>query len=255
MPLRRLPTPTEPFLLVTTTREPFQPVRLYYEIPSQSFATKRLSRLSCVVEDRADRCWQWQYKAEAQPLKFFAGYDAVPPELQPIVLGRLRFPKAGGMLIELNSFSRAIEAARFFGRVLGPRAVLRRGRVVNRCFAASDGHPDELMRELDRDVTVIDPSVSERELEEDLKGVTSQSELERVAQARMQKRLDSKEDVPPVEDFPLAPEEETPKFDHLAMTLQLRMVRAMEHWRGQPRTLTEIIVDLVNNGQSGGAAR
>jgi hypothetical protein len=66
--------------------------------------------------------------------------------------------------------------------------------------------------------------------------------------------LAGKEDVPLVEDFPLVPEEETPKFDHLAMTLQLRMVRAMEHWRGQPRTLTEIIVDLVNKGQLGGAA-
>lgn len=248
MSLPRSPAPKEKLLLVTTTREPFQPVRLYYEIPSSAFVTERMRRLKCVVEDRENRCWQWQYKAEAQPLKFFVGYEAVPPEIQPIVLGRLRFPKAGGMTIELNSFSRAIEAARFFAPILGPRIVLRRGRVVNRCFAASDGHPDDLMRELDRNVTVIDPAVSEREFEEDLKGVTSRSELERVAQIRMQKRLESKEDVPLVEDFPLVPEEETPKFDHLAMTLQLRMVRAMEHWRGQPRTLTEIIVDLVSKG-------
>jgi hypothetical protein len=67
-----------------------------------------------------------QFKAEAQPLTFFAGHDAVPPELQPIVLDRLRFPKAGGMIIELNSLLRAIEAARFLGPILGPRIVLRR---------------------------------------------------------------------------------------------------------------------------------
>jgi hypothetical protein len=41
--------------------------------------------------------------------------------------------------------------------------------------------------------------------------------------------LAGKEDVPLVEDFPLVPEEETPKFDHPAMTLQLRMVRAIIH--------------------------
>ena len=36
-----------------------------------------------------------------------------------------------------------------------------------------------------------------------------------------------------VEDFPLAPEEETPDFQHLANTLKFRFIRAVEHWRGQ----------------------
>lgn len=53
-------------------------------------------------------------------------------------------------------------------------------------------------------------------------------------------------DVPIIEDFPLAPEEETPDFRHLTFTLQLRLIRAMEHWRGNvDLTLTALIVRMV----------
>ena len=57
-----------------------------------------------------------------------------------------------------------------------------------------------------------------------------------------------------VEDFPLAPEEETPNFEHLANTLQFRSIRAIEHWRGNTHlTLTAIIVRTVKEGLRAGA--
>jgi len=43
--------------------------------------------------------------------------------------------------------------------------------------------------------------------------------------------LKSKEDIPLVEDFPLVPEEETPEYRDLGVTLHLRGVRALEHWQ------------------------
>ena len=52
-----------------------------------------------------------------------------------------------------------------------------------------------------------------------------------------------------VEDFPLAPEEETPDFEHLATGLQFRFLRALEHWRGNTHlTLTAIIVRTLEQG-------
>ena len=49
-----------------------------------------------------------------------------------------------------------------------------------------------------------------------------------------------------VEDFPLAPEEETPEFRDLAAALQLRLVLAMEHWQGNTDiTLAALIVRTV----------
>jgi hypothetical protein len=67
--------------------------------------------------------------------------------------------------------------------------------------------------------------------------------------AGLERRLKNKEDVPLIEDFPLAPEEETPDFRHLTFTLQLRLIRAMEHWRGNTDlTLTALIMRAVEQG-------
>ena len=242
-------------LLVTMTREPFQPIRLCYSIPSRSFVTERIATLGCVVEDRATRCWQWLYRAEASSLEFFASFHDVPPEVQPVVLGRLRFPKSGGMTFQLNSTPRAIAAARFFGPLLGPEVVLLRCRVVNRCFAAteSEGNPEELMKALDQNVTVVDPRNAEARFAQDFKGVKTMEAAERAATASLARRLKEKVDVPLVEDFPLCPEEETPNFDSLAMTLQLRLVRAVEHWKGNKElTLPALIVRMVQDASGSG---
>jgi hypothetical protein len=248
--------PPTPLLLATMTKEPFQPVRLYYDIPGRGFVGQRLAALRCMSREPLGKSWQWLYLAEAEGLTFFAGHADVPEEVQPIILGRFRFPRRGGMVVELNSLPRAIEAARFFGPILGEKVVLRRARVVNRCFAAAEGEPEALMKELDRNVTVIDPAKAERDLAEDLKGVRTLDDLERASAARMERQLKSKKDVPLVEDFPLAPEEETPNFGHLAMTLQLRLVRAVEHWRGNTHlTLTAIIMQMVEQSDLGRDAR
>ena len=50
----------------------------------------------------------------------------------------------------------------------------------------------------------------------------------------------------------MAPEEETPEFQHLATALQFRLVRAFENWRGNTHlTLTAIIVRTVEEGMRG----
>ncbi len=193
------------------------------------------------------------YHGEAKSLRFVAaGYDDVPKERQPIILGRIRFPKSGGMTLQTNSIERAVAAARFFAPHLGPRVVAMRCRVVNRCFAADEGAPDELIKTLDREVTVIDPRAAEVEWEEDVKDVSSMEDYERASAKRLEKKLESGKDVPLVEDYPLAPEEETPDFQHLSMGLSFRLMRAVEHWRGNTHlTLTAIIVRAVEEGMRG----
>jgi hypothetical protein len=246
MPERSREVNERRWLLSTMTREPFQPVRLSYAIPDRAFVTARLRGLKCMVEAPAERCWQWLYHAEAAALQIGAGYDAVPVEGRPIVLGRIRFPKKGGMTLQTNSIDRASAAAQFFAPYLGTDVVAIRCRVVNRCFAADEGEPEELMKTLDQGVTVIDPREAELALARSLKGVRTMEDAERAAGARLQRRLASKEDVPMVEDFPLAPEEETPDFRHLATALGFRFARAVEHWRGNTDlTLIALIVRAV----------
>lgn len=240
-------------LLATMTKEPFQPVRLYYSVPDQSFVVQKLQKLGCMVEVPHERCWQWLFNAEAASLRFAAGYDDVPKKKQPIVLGRIRFPKRNGMILETNSIERVIGGASFFAPRLGPEVVAMRCRVVNRFFAANEGQPGELMKTLDQNVTVIDPREVEMDLKREFNDVRSRQEAERTLKESLERKLKSKEDIPLVEDFPLAPEEETPDFQDLATTLQLRLVRAFEHWRGNSHlTLAEIIVRTVKEGMRTG---
>lgn len=237
-------------LLVTMTNEPFQPVRLYYAIPDKSSVLRKLKKLECTVEVPPERCWQWLYHAEAASLQFAAGgYDDVPEDRRPIILGRIRFPKQSSMTLETNSFERAIAGARFFAPRLGADVVVTRCRVVNRCFSADEGQPGKLMATLDRNVTVIDPRKVEAALRREFEGVRLPKNPERAAAEFLERRIKSKEDVPMVEDFTLAPEEETSEFQHLANTLQFRLIRAVEHWRGNTHlTLTAIIVRTVEQG-------
>ena len=245
---------TDRHLLVTMTNEPFQPVRLYYAVVDHALIRRKLAGLRCVVEAPSEGCRQWLFHAEAASLRFpGGGYDDVPKKARPIVLGRIRFPEHGTMTLETNSLDRAIAGARFFGPRLGPAVVAMRCRLVNRCFAAHEGQPDKLMATLDRDVTVIDPRVAEAALKHRFAGVRSTQDAERVAAESFEEHLKSKDDVPMVEDFPLAPEEETPDFNHLATTLQFRFVRAFEHWRGNTDlTLVAIILRTVQQMHADG---
>lgn len=233
-------------LLATMTNEAFQPVRLYYSIPDPSFVTAKLRRLKCAHEVPPEGCWEWLFHAEAASLRFAqGGYDDVPEARRPIVLGRIRFPRASAMTLQTNSVERAIEGARFFAGRLGPEVVALRVRVVNRWFYADEGPQNELMGTLDRDVTVVDPREFEATLRRELQSAGSRRDAKRVAEAVLERARG--DDVPMVEDLPLAPEEETPDFRHLANTLQFRFVRAFEHWKGNTHvTLAEIIQRAVH---------
>jgi hypothetical protein len=85
----------------------------------------------------------------------------------------------------------------------------------------------------------------------ELAGVRS-ADMERASAEYVERRLESKDDVPIVEDFPLAPEEETPDFEHLTTGLRFRFVRAHEHWRGNTHlTLAAIIVRAFEQNMRG----
>lgn len=84
-------------------------------------------------------------------------------------------------------------------------------------------------------------------------GTRTREEKERALAAHAAERR--RRDVPLVEDFPLCPEEETPELRDLKMTLQLRSMRAYEHWRGNTHlTLADVIYGLVEQGKLGSVA-
>ena len=253
--MARAKNPTnERILLATATGEPFQPVRLYWSFPPNAAVTQELIRLRCVNEVEEARCWEWTYEGEAAGLAFGQPRSALPPKMQPIVIGRFRVSQKDRLVLHLRSFDRADEAAKFFAPLFGPKVALARARVINRWFQAAEakGGLDALDRLLDQNVVVIDPRQSEETFERAMAGTRTQEEkaqaLERYSQEGRKK------DVPLVEDFPLAPQEETPAFSNLAMTLRLRTLRALEHWNGNTQlTLADVIHGLAERGDSDGA--
>jgi len=245
------PMRTDRVLLTTVTGEPFQPVRLYYSIPAKVGVIRVFAALRCMQEDRKGGRWGWLYQGEAEALTFGRPHAELPPEVHPVVIGVIRFPKKGGMTLEVRSFERAIVAAKFFGPILGAHVVARRARVINRFFEGTEvaGGLEQLDRNLDQNVTVIDPRVAEERMEQYLAGARTQEEKQRALDRYYEDRRRARRDVPLVEDFPLAPEEETPDFMHLAMTLRLRSLRAYEHWNGNTSvTLQDIIYRLAEQG-------
>jgi hypothetical protein len=240
-------------LLVTSTGEPFQPVRLTYSIPGKAFVTNIFSELGCMAEDRETGWWGWFYKAEAEVLEFGLQSEERHGEAEPVVIGIFRFTKKSTMTLELRSVLRAIEAAKFFGAILGPNVVARRGRIVNRFFDGAEwtGNLADLDEHLDQNVTVIDSLPAKAKLDKYLAGSKSPEQAKQAFDRYYEDRQRERHDVPLVEDFPLFPREETPDFLHLSTTLQLRMFRAHEHWNGNPVSLRDIIERLVKEGAFG----
>ena len=247
-------------LLVATTGEPMQPVRLYYAATGQAraAAVSALRGLRCVGPGRETKTLEWLHSDEAANLDFHKWAPAAKLGAAPALLGVWSLRDRRLLTLTVRSFHRATLAARFFAPRLGSGVELVRARVVNRWFDASELGSDldlhRLDAHLDRNVVVIDPRVAERELEDMLSQARTPEELERLCAENVERKRN--QDIPEVEDFPLAPEGETPDFRDLEMTLMLRWVRAGEHWKGNTGvSLADIIVQLTEQSSFEGVSR
>jgi hypothetical protein len=247
------PRRPEKALLTTVTGEPLQPIRVYFSVKNKAKVVTTLRALRCIDDDPRGRRLVWLYQHEAAALIFGArGHGELPAEVHPVVIGELRFPESDRMVLAVRSADRAIEGAKFFKDILGANVTLERARVVNRWFEASEGiaGPEPLDKHLDANVTRVDPKDAEEAFERAMAGTRTREEKERALAAHAAERR--RRDVPLVEDFPLCPEEETPELRDLRMTLQLRSMRAYEHWRGNTHlTLADVIYGLVEQGKLG----
>jgi len=207
--------------LRTSSGEPFQPIRLYYETPSMSHARQRLKRLRCLQNAGAEMAWL--YEREAKELKFEVSSMPPPPGT---VIGRFRFQSPTVLTLQLRSLPRAREAVPFFAKVLGAQVRLSRVRIVNRFFEHSEVSKglSELDAELDHNVTVCDAPM--------MNGATNELLMTKAF------------DVPPVEDSPV-PWDDSRDFVFFRHALNLRALRALEHFNGSSRTLGQIELEDV----------
>ncbi len=233
-------------LLLTTTGEPYQPVRLKWSVPGKPFCISRLEALECVGVDAETKALTVWLTGEAAALKFWErAAPMAPTDGRLVILGTFKFPNTGTMVLEVRSITRAIELARLVRRVLGEKAKLTRVRVINRWFDAAEGADDlrKLDKGLDQNVTVIrweDTADAFDAFVEQGKTVEERRALHAEWDAR-RRHLD----VPPVEDFPCHPEEESEDMRDLQTTLNFRLMRAARQWGGERVTLRQVIEEAV----------
>lgn len=230
-------------LIATHTSEPVQPTRLYWKVANLVKVRRTFADLSCIWKD-AERAggWMWMYSDEATSIGLAKRPDEVPEEFRPIALSSISFPRPGAMMMRCRSPERALAAAKFFAPRFGDSAIPDRIRILNRFVTveeAGENGPfvDKL---LDQNVTFIDPEAKLARMEKALDAAKTRAEKLQVMERDQAETL--ARDVPEVEDFPLAMEEETEEFTHLTITLRVRSIRALEHWSGKPTKLSEVIL-------------
>ena len=217
----------------TITGEPYQPVRLYYEIRQKKALLGRFKRLKCIDYEGSSKRWVWLYDEEAKNLKFTKSYREIPKEYRPIILGYLTVKSEAELLVDVRSFKRAIEAILFFDKKINRRlAKVEKIRVVNKLFtvketeAGMSKHHSQYFEQTE----VIEVAKKREEIE---KKVEEWKELD---QQERQEALFSLLETQMSEKLPLVEELETNFYEDgiegLEMALRMREVEAIEHWKG-----------------------
>ncbi len=134
------PTPA----LETITGEPYQPVRIYYQVRQKNAVIGRFKRLKCINFDKARNCWIWLYTEEAKNLKFDCSYRDLPKFQRPVILGYFTFKGDSELQLDVDSFEWAIAAIDFFDSKINRRlAKLHKLKLVNKLFSETTS-PEEL---------------------------------------------------------------------------------------------------------------
>jgi hypothetical protein len=123
-------------VLSTVTGELFQPVRLHYQVFNRKALLDSLQKLRCIKHVAEQGRWVWLYEDEARGLPFQNSYDRLPDTLRPIVIGSF-FLRDEGLLLDLRSCERALEAIPFFDKHIPRQAAkVRDAEVVSELFPA-----------------------------------------------------------------------------------------------------------------------
>jgi hypothetical protein len=184
------------------------------------------------------------FEDEAQDLPFTTRYEKLAAGLRPLVIGSLRFPGEGRLVLHTLSIDRAIHGVRFFGLRLGRAAKLVRGRVLNRWLADTDARdPDAIDLLLDQDVVTLDPEKVEQQLLQEVQASGAAGDPERILEVVT--RFCRRTDVPAVEDFPIYPEDEAADYSSLVAILRLRFLRAARLWERTDVNIADLVQEFL----------
>ncbi len=225
---------TQKQLVSVKTGEPYQPVRIYYQVFKKKTVLGALQKLKCIeYEPRSDR-WNWLYEAEAKKLHFTRSYNTLTPADKPLILGYFTFRGEDQMLFDLRSGQRALAGLDFFDKRFNRYAANPTHlRIVNRLFSVDEMPNREIHPSLDPFFDRDDVPCLAREMEEAIDRIEQEyandpEQRQQAINEYMDQHLERSH--PEIEEIMIHPE----KIERLSlpMVLQMRQVEAYEHWRG-----------------------
>ena len=228
-------------LMATVTGEPFQPVRLHYELRDLPGLEKAFRRLRCVQRDAPRGRWVWLYDHEAKALPLQKRYRDLPRHLRPVVLGSFYVRGQDQLLLDVRSCERAEAAVPFFDRHI-PRAVAKviNADIVNQLFESDPNLTPESL--FDREKTAErDPEAMIAVVRESVAQIADPQEKLRVGLEVLE--ADARRPLPKIERFPVHFYEDG--LGGFVLAMKLRQMVAMQHWLGHTEYNLNDVMQLV----------
>ena len=219
-------------LMLTTTGEIYQPVRLYYRIFNKSAIESRFRTLRCMDIDMENGRWVWLYIEEARKISFPYPYKQIPNALHPIVIGSFFTKVDDEMYLDIRSIERASEAILFFDKHLDRSfAKVTHAAILNRLpFDNPKSARFNFDEFFDNDeMVVLNPDQMVDDLEKVTLGVDDINERRLIASDFLKKSLGN--DFPDAEKFPVHYYEDG--IDLFKDALRLRQTVAFARWQGK----------------------
>lgn len=223
-------------LVSVKTGEPYQPVRIYYQVfkNKQKTVISALNKLKCIEYEPQTNRWNWLYEAEAKKLHFTRSYSTLTEQDKPLILGYFTFRGEDQMLFDLRSAERSIYGLDFFDKRINRYAANpTHMRLVNRLFSVEEMPNRAIHPSLDPFFERDDVPCLAREMAAELDRLEqSYADDPEGKQTAISDYMDQQLNRP----HPEIEEIEIPsdKIDRLGlpMALKMRQVEAFEHWRG-----------------------
>lgn len=236
-----------PPLLSTMTGEAYQPARIYYQVGQKNAVLGRFKRLRCIDYDSDQNRWVWLYTEEAKNIKFDQSYRDIPKQYRPIVLGYFTFEGDKKLRLDVRSFERVLEAMTFFDRKINRRlAKVTTIKIVNKLFPATIA-----TEEMSNHHTIffeqrqaVNPKDEMEKLEEIAAQYEAGEEKQEATLSYFEKQM--KKTLPEVEELETHFYEDG--IESVAMSLRMRHIEAMEHWKGNKNfSQFDILNTLLEN--------
>ncbi len=228
-------------LVTTSTGEPYQPARIYYQVFNRKTVIGALNKLRCISYDRKHNLWEWGYEFESQKLRFEKSYHNIPKERRPILIGRFHFKSDDRLVLDVRSLDRITKALEFFDKRINRRAAIATHiAIVNKLFALEELPNRELYSDHDilfeREEVKLRAQQEAEELQK-IQAKLANVEDEETKMSVLNEYLEkvAHEELPEIEELPVHYDDEQEGFLQLAMTLAFRCRVAKEHWDGNKK--------------------